>query len=184
MKVLAEARPRRIAMKRGRLAGLAIGLGVVFAAACGRATERPVAERAERNAESSSRYVTEATDIKVEYRPVSIPARMAVSSRADVQFEAKNTGAKAWPSGGDFPLRFGYHWLSPAANGQWKTVQWDDSNRGGFKSDVKPGESVIVTMPVQALPRACPDCKLVVAPLLEMKGWSDSAQHIAPVNIS
>src|SRR5204863_8628896 len=76
MKVLAEARPRRIAMKRGRLAGLAIGLGVVFAAACGRAAERPVAERAERSTGPSSPYVTDIGEIQVDYRSVSIPDHM------------------------------------------------------------------------------------------------------------
>ena len=171
-------------MKTSGLARLAVGLGIVGIVGCGRSREVPVAERAAEAAVSSSPYVTDVSEIKVEYRPIAVPSRMAMSSRADFQFEAKNTGAKAWPSGGDFPLRFGYHWASPTATGEWETVLWDDSNRGGFKSDIKPGQSVIVTMPVQALPRACPDCKLVVAPLLEMKAWSETGHYVAPVNIS
>jgi hypothetical protein len=173
-----------MSMKTIGLAGLAIGLGVVTLSGCGRSREAAVPERAERSAASSSAYVTDVGEIKVEYRPVAIPDRMAPNSRADVQFEAKNTGAKAWPSGGDFPLVFGYHWASPAVNGEWETVLWDDSNRGVLKADTKPGESVIVTLPVHALPRACPSCKLVIAPLLEMKAWSESARYVAPVNIS
>ena len=63
-------------------------------------------------------------------------------------------------------------------------VQWDDSNRAGLKADVAPGESVVVTLPVKALANACPNCRLVIAPLLEMKTWSEKAKSIAPVNIS
>jgi hypothetical protein len=171
-------------MRGLRPAGLAIVSFSLLFAACGRSRELAVPERAERSAASSSPYVTDVAEIKVEYRPVAIPARMAVNSRADVQFEAKNTGAKTWPRGGDFPVVFGYHWVSPTANGEWETVLWDDSNRGVLKADTKPEEAVIVTMPVRALPRACPNCKLVIAPLLEMKAWSETAHYVAPVNIS
>ena len=50
--------------------------------------------------------------------------------------------------------------------------------------DVKPGEAVVVTLPVKALPKSCPTCRLVIAPLLELKAWSESARYIAPVNVS
>jgi len=171
-------------MRGLRPVGLAVVSSGLFFAGCGRSHELPAPQRAEQSAASSSPYVTEIDEIKIEYRPVAIPAHLAVNSKAEVEFEAKNMGAKTWPSGGDFPLRFGYHWVSPAAGGQWETVQWDDSNRGALKSDTKPGESVLVTMPVHALARTCPNCKLVIAPLLEMKAWSESARYVAPVNIS
>ena len=104
MKVLAEARPRRIAMKRGRLAGLAIGLGVVFAAACGRAAERPVAERAERSTGPSSPYVTDIGEIQVDYRSVSIPDHMTPGGGVYFQFQVRNTGTKIWPVSGANPV--------------------------------------------------------------------------------
>src|SRR5881397_4010427 len=132
------------AMRGLRPAGLAIVSFSLFLAGCGRSRELAVPERAERSAASSSPYVTDVAEIKVEYRPVAIPGRMAVNSQADVQFEAKNTGAKTWPRGGDFPLVFGYHWASPTPNGEWETVLWDDSNRGVLKADTKPGEAVVV----------------------------------------
>jgi hypothetical protein len=171
-------------MKKIGLAGLGVGIGILCLAGCGRARELPVAESAERSAPSSSPYVTEVGEIKIEYRPVAIPSRIAPNSRAEIQFEARNVGAKIWPVGGANPLRFGYHWEVLRGDGTWDRVVWDDGNRAMLKSDVKPGEAVVVTLPVKALPKSCPTCRLVIAPLLELKAWSESARYIAPVNVS
>ena len=184
MKVLAEARPRRIAMKRGRLAGLAIGLGVISAAGCGRAAERPVAERAERNAGSPSPYATNIGEIQVDYRSVSIPDHMAPGGGVYFQFQVRNTGTKIWPVSGANPVRFGSHWEVPRGEGKWERIVWDDGSRGWLKTDMKPGETALIVLPVHAPQKNCPDCKLVVAPLLEMKGWSESSVFVAPVNVS
>jgi hypothetical protein len=109
---------------------------------------------------------------------------MAPGSEAKVRVEAKNVGTAAWPSAGDHPFVLGYHWEAPGADGAWAVVLWDDSNRAVLDADVPPGKSVVLTLPVKALPNPCPNCRLVIAPLLEMKVWSENAKSIAPVNIS
>jgi hypothetical protein len=165
-------------MKASGLAGLAIGLEIACFAGCGHSHELPAPKGA-----SLKPYVTEVGEIQVEYRPVSIPSRMAPNSQTEVRFEARNMGVKIWPAGGGRPLRFGYHWEVPRGKGTRETVLWDDSSRGLLQSDTKPGETAMVTLPVHALPKNCPTCRLVIAPLLELKGWS-SALYVAPVNIS
>jgi len=170
-------------MRGLRPAGLAIVSVSLLFAGCGRSQEVAVPARAERSAASSSAYVADVGEIKVEYRPVLIPSRMAPNSRVEVQFEAKNVGAKIWPVGGANPLRFGYHWEVLRGDGNWDRVVWDDSNRGMLKSDTKPGETVVITLPVRALPKSCPTCRLVIAPLLEMKAWSGTTRYVAPVNV-
>jgi hypothetical protein len=129
-------------------------------------------------------YVTDAAEIRVEYKPVSIPTRLAPGSQVEIRFEAKNVGSAVWPSSGEFPLHFGYHWQASEAGGRWETISWDDSNRSGLPSDVRPGETVVITLPVRAISRTCVGCRLVVVPLLEMKAWSETAELPVPIDVS
>lgn len=122
--------------------------------------------------------------MQVEFRTLSAPSRLGPGEPGEVRFEAKNVGSTSWPATGESPFVFGYHWEEPAGEGQWQTVVWDDSNRGTLASDVAPGQSVVVTLPVRALARRCAGCRIVVAPLLEMKAWSDTARLPLPIEVS
>jgi hypothetical protein len=167
-------------MKIRGLAVLTIGLGVLGLSGCGRSHETASAGRTD----AGTAPAPDLDGLQVEFRSAAVPAHMAPGSEAQVRIEAKNVGTKAWPTGGDAPLHFGYHWEAPGADGNWAVVLWDDSNRAALKADVPPGETVVVMLPVRALAKACPNCRLVVVPLLEMKAWSETAKSIAPVNIS
>jgi hypothetical protein len=167
-------------MKIRGLAVLTIGLGVLGLAGCGRSHETATGA-------STDAAAAPAPDLdghRVEFRSAEIPGHLAPGAEAKVRLEAKNVGAKAWPAGGDAPFVFGYHWEAQGADGNWAVVVWDDGNRAILPADVPPGETVTVILPVKALPNACPNCRLVIAPLLEMKAWSETAKSIAPVDIS
>lgn len=170
-------------MKIRRLVVATIGLSLVALAGCGRSHETANAPRTDSGAPAAA-AAPDLDGFEVQFQSAAVPARMAPGSEAKVRLEVKNPGSKAWPSAGDFPLVFGYHWEAPGADGNWAVVLWDDSNRAGLKADVPPGETLVVTLPVKALPNACPNCRLVIAPLLEMKTWSEKAKSITPVNIS
>ncbi len=170
-------------MKMRSLAILAIGVSLLGLARCGRSHETAGAPRTEGGAPAAA-AAPDLDGLEVQFLSAAIPAQMASGSEAKVRVEAKNVGGTAWPSAGDHPLVFGYHWEAPGADGNWAVVQWDDSNRAMLDADVPPGKTVVVTLPVKALPTACPNCRLVIAPLLEMKTWSETAKSIAPVNIS
>jgi hypothetical protein len=171
-------------MKMRGLVVLTIGVSVLGLAACGRSNETGTAARTDTSAAPAPAAGPDLDGLLVEFRSATVPANMAPGSEAQVRVEAKNVGTKAWPATGDSPLHFGYHWEAPGADGNWAVVLWDDSNRAGLEADVKPGETVAVTLPVKALPNACPNCRLVIAPLLEMKAWSETAKSITPINIS
>jgi hypothetical protein len=173
-------------MRRLGLASLAIVFCSVLLAGCGRSHESPNAERTDTGAAPApaAAAAPDLDGLQVEFRSATVPAHMAPGSEVEVRLEAKNVGTSAWPAAGDHPFVFGYHWESPGADGNWAVVLWDDSNRAALKADVAPGETVVVTLPVKALGNACPNCRLVIAPLLEMKAWSETAKSIAPVNIS
>ena len=173
-------------MRRLGLASLAIVFCSLLFGGCGRSHESPNAERTDTGAAPApaAAAAPDLDGLQVEFRSAAVPAHMAPGSEVEVRLEAKNVGTSAWPATGDHPFVFGYHWESPAADGNWAVVLWDDSHRAALKADVAPGETVVVTLPVKALGNACPNCRLVIAPLLEMKAWSETAKSIAPVNIS
>ena len=162
---------------------MTVGLGILSLAGCGRSREAASAERAQTGG-AATPVAPDLDGLEVQFLSAAIPAQMASGSEAKVRVEAKNVGGTAWPSAGDHPLVFGYHWEAPGADGNWGVVLWDDSNRAGLPADVPAGETVVVTLPVKALPTACPNCRLVIAPLLEMKTWSEKAKSITPVDIS
>ena len=170
-------------MKIRGLAVLTVGLGILALAGCGRSHEAASAERAEAGG-AATPVAPDLDGLQVEFVSASVPAHLAPGSEVKVRVEAKNVGTKDWPAAGANPFVFGYHWEAPGGDGNWAVVQWDDSNRAALKANVAPGETVVVTLPVKALPNACPNCRLVIAPLLEMKAWSENAKSIAPVNIS
>src|SRR6476469_9241872 len=165
------------------LAVLAVVLSVSGLVACGRCGEKS-AGGANTGAPAASVPAPDLDGLKVEFRSADVPAHMAPGSQTKVRLEAKNVGDRPWPATGNFPLVFGYHWEAPGADGNWAMVVWDDSSRAVLPADVPPGESVVVTLPVKALPNPCPNCRIVIAPLLEMKAWSETAKSVAPVNIS
>jgi hypothetical protein len=163
-------------------ATLAIAVYALVFAACGRSHETKAGGTTAGSAPPAA--APDLDGLKVEFRSADVPPHMAPGSQANVRVEAKNAGDRAWPAGGDSPLHFGYHWEAPGADGNWAVLVWDDSNRAGLTADVPPGESVVVTLPVKALPNPCPNCRIVIVPLLEMKAWSETAKSVAPVNIS
>jgi hypothetical protein len=162
-----------------------LAVAAVFACfACAR-SEQGGAEPTPSAASAASPGITSSgEEIRVEYEAVPIPTRMAPGSQVDVRLQVKNVGTKPWPSGGEFPLHFGYHWESSRGQGQWETLVWDDSNRGSLPADVQPGETVEVTLPVRAPAKPCAGCRVVIGPLLEMKAWSYGATHPVPIDVS
>jgi hypothetical protein len=169
-------------MRKPGLAALAIAACAAVFTACGRSRETNAG-----GANAGAAAPAAALDLdglKVEFRSADVPTHMAPGSQANVRVEAKNVGDRAWPADGDAPLHFGYHWEAAGADGNWAVIVWDDSNRAGLTADVPPGGSVVVTLPVKAVPNPCPNCRIVIAPLLEMKAWSETAKSIASVNIS
>lgn len=170
-------------MKIRGLAVLTVGLGILSLAGCGRSREAASAERAQTGG-AATPVAPDLDGLQVEFVSQDVPGHLAPGAAAKVRLEVKNPGSKAWPAAGDHPLVFGYHWEAPGADGNWGVVLWDDSNRAGLPADVPAGETVVVTLPVKALPTACPNCRLVIAPLLEMKTWSEKAKSITPVDIS
>ena len=164
------------------LAVLAVVLSVSVLAACGRSGDKSAGGT--NTGAPAAPSAPDLDGLKVEFRSADVPAHMAPGSQANVRVEARNAGDRAWPAGGDTPLHFGYHWEAPGADGNWAVLVWDDSNRAGLTADVPPGESVVVTLPVKAVPNPCSNCRIVIVPLLEMKVWSETAKSIAPVNIS
>ncbi len=169
-------------MKIRGLAVLTVGLGVLGLAGCGRSHETASAPGTDSGAPTAA--APDLDGFQVEFLSAAVPAQMAPGSEAKVRVEAKNVGTAAWPSAGDHPLVLGYHWEARGADGNWAVIQWDDGNRAVLDADVPPGETVVVTLPVKALSNPCPNCRLVIAPLLEMKTWSEKAKSITPVNIS
>jgi hypothetical protein len=168
-------------MSNGTFVRFWAGVGVLVLIGCAR-SEKAAAPPAERATAAAPAAAVD--EISVEFRTLSVPGRLAPGEASEVKFEAKNVGPKPWLATGEFPLVFGYHWEEPAGEAQWQTVVWDDSNRGTLPSDVAPGQSVVVTLPVRALPRPCAGCRLVVAPLLEMKAWSQTARLALPIVVS
>ena len=163
-------------------ATLVIAVCAVVLTACGRSRETNAGGGG--TGASAPAAAPDLDGLKVEFKSADVPAHMAPGSEAKVLLEAKNVGDRPWPASGDFPFVFGYHWEAPGADGNWAVVVWDDSSRATLPADVPPGGSVVVTLPVKALPNPCPSCRIVIAPLLEMKTWSETAKSIAPVNIS
>ncbi|HEY8655296.1 MAG TPA: S8 family serine peptidase [Candidatus Limnocylindria bacterium] len=56
-----------------------------------------------------------------------------------------NTGTRTWSAGGAAPVHLSYHWLTPAG----AMVVWDGA-RAALPSDLGPGQSVVVALPVVA----------------------------------
>ncbi len=133
-------------------------------------------------------YVSRASEIRVAYRPISIPDSLKPATEAAVQFEARNTGSGAWPSKGPLVLRFGYHWADPKGTGSWNSIVWDDGHRGEITSDVPPDGKATIHLSVRALDRSCGACKLIIAPLLQGSArvdWSTDtpSAYVATVDV-
>lgn len=173
-------------MKRiHRPAHLAVMAVLLLAAACSRKESASGASEAGPARATNVPYLTRVEEIRVEYRPLDIPATMAAGSEVTVRFEAKNTGNTTWPAHGTPPFRFGYHWADPEGTGSWDSVVWDDGNRGDLTVDVPPGGVATITLPVRALPKRAKGSKLIIAPLFERSGgWSVDVPYVATVDIS
>jgi hypothetical protein len=165
-------------------ASAAIVLCSVFLAGCGRSPEAASSERAQTGASAASPTPQDLDGLQVEFKSADAPAHLPPGALAEIRLKARNIGTKPWPATGDYPFVFGYHWEAPDANGNWAAVAEDDGNRGTLLADVPPGETVVVTLPIRALPTACPNCRVVIAPLLELRMWSETAKSIVPVNVS
>ncbi len=137
---------------------------------------------------SAAPYVSRASEIRVAYRPISIPDSLKPASEAAVQFEARNTGTGTWPSKGPLVLRFGYHWADPKGTGSWNSIVWDDGHRGEIISDVPRDGKATIHLSVRALDRSCAGCKLIIAPLLQGStgvDWSTDtpSAYVATVDV-
>ena len=62
-----------------------------------------------------------------------------------------NTGTVTWPAAGPTPVHLSYHWLSPAG----EVLIWDGA-RGTLPTDVAPGQSAVVAIPIVSPPAVGP----------------------------
>jgi len=88
-----------------------------------------------------------------------------------------NTGAVTWPAAGATPVHLSYHWLSPLG----QVVIWDGA-RGALPTDVAPGQSAVVAIPIVSPPAVGP-YTLRLDLVQEGVTWF-SAQGVAPRDLA
>jgi hypothetical protein len=131
-------------------------------------------------------YVRDLSRIQAQYADPQIPARMQRGSEVEIRFVATNAGDETWPSQGDLPVRFGYHWANPSLRGgDWQSIIWDDGHRALLPSDVAPKASVPLTLKVQVPHVPSEGYKLIVAPLLEgpAGGWTTTVPLVTTIEV-
>jgi SpoIID/LytB domain protein len=79
------------------------------------------------------------------YDHTTVPSAVIAGAEMPVEIRITNTGVRAWPAGGDQPVRLGYHWYD--ANGN--TVLWDGA-RAALSSDVASGQATTLNVSVRA----------------------------------
>ena len=88
-----------------------------------------------------------------------------------------NTGTVTWAAAGATPVRLSYHWIGPAG----QLVVWDGA-RGLLPTDVAPGQSAVVAIPIPS-PQTVGPFTLRLDLVQEGVTWF-SAQGIAPRDIA
>ncbi len=83
--------------------------------------------------------------LAVAYVGDTMPASITNGTAFPVSVTVQNTGQRAWPAGGDTPVRLSYHIYDAAGN----VVVWDGT-RGLLPQDVVPGASVSVDITPKA----------------------------------
>ncbi|MDO8506724.1 MAG: S8 family serine peptidase [Candidatus Limnocylindria bacterium] len=80
------------------------------------------------------------------YAPAATSATLFTAAPAPLSVTLTNTGSRPWSASGTQQMRLSYHWLR--ADGTM--VVWDGARAPAFASDVQPGQSVTVGLPVVA----------------------------------
>jgi hypothetical protein len=80
------------------------------------------------------------------------------------------------------PRRFaiGYHWGNHTLTGDWNSVVWEDGNYAFLPEDLRPGQTVVVKLPVQTPDTPHDDWLLTLAPVMlgdEERLWSTVEQR-------
>lgn len=88
------------------------------------------------------------------YTPVATGATFNAGATSTFAVSVTNTGTEIWPAAGERAVRLSYHWLAgaptttgPAAPAPLPVVIWDGL-RGRLPSDIGPGASAKVDLPV------------------------------------
>ena len=85
------------------------------------------------------------TGLGASYATTATTATLVTASPSPLAVTLINTGTRAWSAGGATPVHLAYHWLKAG------TVQvWDGARAPPFVSDVQPGQTVTVQLPLQA----------------------------------
>lgn len=82
------------------------------------------------------------------YATAAATAAFFTAAPAALGVTVTNTGTSTWPAAGTSPVRLAYHWLRPDGS----VAVWDGARAPAFASDVAPGATVTVQLPVAAPP--------------------------------
>jgi len=167
-----------------RIGGLGLA-ALLWVVACGRKESAAPDARSPAPAVTPV-YVRDLSRIQPQYVESQIPARMQRGSEVEIRLVVTNAGDETWPSRGDLPVRFGYHWANPSLRGgDWQSIIWDDGHRAVLPADVAPKASVPLTLKVQAPSVPSEGYKLVVAPLLEgaAGGWTTTVPLVTTIEV-
>jgi stage II sporulation protein D len=85
------------------------------------------------------------SDLDAGYGTTTTPAAIVPGGWVPIDVRVANTGLQSWPSGGDAPVRLGYHWL----DGNGNAVVWDGA-RISLSHDVPPGRELSLRVDVRA----------------------------------
>lgn len=78
------------------------------------------------------------------YATSATTATFFTAAAAALSVTLTNTGTRSWPAGGLQPVRLAYHWVRPDGS----IAVWDGTRAPAFASDVQPGQTVMVQLPV------------------------------------
>jgi murein DD-endopeptidase MepM/ murein hydrolase activator NlpD len=111
----------------------------------------------------------------------------AVNQTQSVTVKITNTGIQTWPAGGANPVHLGVHFAG--APGGWPNQQasgyhsWVTDQRFALPSDVAPGSTATMTIPVTAPSTTAPtvvEVEMVKEGQLWFGDWSPTTVRIAP----
>ena len=87
--------------------------------------------------------VTVTSGLGASYAPAAATASVVGLGASAFNITVTNTGTVSWPAGGATPVHLSYHWLDQLGN----VVVWDGA-RGALASDLAPGQSAVIALPV------------------------------------
>ncbi|HEV2010920.1 MAG TPA: S8 family serine peptidase, partial [Candidatus Limnocylindria bacterium] len=96
---------------------------------------------------AASVTVAISSGLAASYAPAASAQSTFVLGSNTFAVTVSNTGTVTWPAAGAAPVHLSYHWLSPSG----QIVVWDGA-RGILSTDVAPGQSAVVAIPIVSPP--------------------------------